>query len=286
MSPIGAVTAYAAATPPAGWLKCDGSLVSRATYPELFAVLGSTYGAGDGSTTFGLPDLSGRTIIGTGTATGAAGATAHTLAQKSGEETHVLAMVENTPHYHDVRSNVTQRTSDGITGVFHPQAQSALVSGQAGDGYHWEGPVAGSAFFPIGFPVSDTTYFTYQHSRAGVAITGQSASAHNNMQPYVAMTYIIKAFNGASPTSSTTGNSQKANLPITGDGVASVFTLYHTLQLKANEPFIGQVWEADSSGNPTKQAVGDILYNDFQTVKVSFSRPPANGAKYIVTVIG
>ena len=108
----------------------------------------------------------------------------------------------------------------------------------------------------------------------------------DDMQPYVAMTYIIKAFNGASPTSSTTGNSQKANLPITGDGVASVFTLYHTLQLKANEPFIGQVWEADSSGNPTKQAVGDILYNDFQTVKVSFSRPPANGAKYIVTVIG
>ena len=55
--PAGTVIYYAAATPPAGYLKCDGSAVSRTAYSALFAVIGTTYGAGDGSTTFQLPDL-------------------------------------------------------------------------------------------------------------------------------------------------------------------------------------------------------------------------------------
>lgn len=66
---IGMVTAFASATPPTGWLSCDGSAVSRTTYASLFAVCGSTYGAGDGSTTFNLPNLLGRSILGTGTGT-------------------------------------------------------------------------------------------------------------------------------------------------------------------------------------------------------------------------
>ena len=55
--PAGTVIYYAASTPPAGYLKCDGSAVSRTAYSALFAVIGTTYGAGDGSTTFQLPDL-------------------------------------------------------------------------------------------------------------------------------------------------------------------------------------------------------------------------------------
>lgn len=54
----GMVTAFAGTTAPAGWLKCDGSAISRTTYVALFNVIGTTYGAGDGSTTFNLPTQS------------------------------------------------------------------------------------------------------------------------------------------------------------------------------------------------------------------------------------
>jgi microcystin-dependent protein len=66
-TPVGAVTPYAGSSAPPGWLIADGSVVSRTTYPELFAAIGTTYGAGDGSTTFNLPDLRGRTVAGVGT---------------------------------------------------------------------------------------------------------------------------------------------------------------------------------------------------------------------------
>lgn len=62
--PAGLVAHFATSTAPAGWLKADGSVVSRATYPRLFAAIGTLYGAGDGSTTFKLPDLRGEFIRG------------------------------------------------------------------------------------------------------------------------------------------------------------------------------------------------------------------------------
>lgn len=57
--PAGAVMTFAMNAPPAGWLKCNGDIVSRTTYAALFAAIGTTYGAGDGSTTFNVPDLRG-----------------------------------------------------------------------------------------------------------------------------------------------------------------------------------------------------------------------------------
>lgn len=57
--PTGSIMDFAATTAPTGWLVCDGSNVSRTTYTTLFAVIGITWGAGDGSTTFGLPDFRG-----------------------------------------------------------------------------------------------------------------------------------------------------------------------------------------------------------------------------------
>lgn len=63
--PIGAViSTLSTATAPAGWLYCDGSAVSRTTYAQLFSILSTTYGAGDGSTTFNLPDYRGRFLRG------------------------------------------------------------------------------------------------------------------------------------------------------------------------------------------------------------------------------
>jgi microcystin-dependent protein len=60
----GMVMAFAGTTAPSGWLKCDGSAISRATYAKLFAAIGGLYGTGDGSTTFNLPDLNGRVPFG------------------------------------------------------------------------------------------------------------------------------------------------------------------------------------------------------------------------------
>lgn len=62
--PAGSVIYHAANTPPTGFLKADGSTVSRSTYSDLFAAIGETYGAGDGSTTFLVPDLRGEFMRG------------------------------------------------------------------------------------------------------------------------------------------------------------------------------------------------------------------------------
>lgn len=62
--PAGAVMPYAGSSAPSGWLFAAGQTVSRTTYAALFGAIGTTYGAGDGSTTFNLPDLEGRAVFG------------------------------------------------------------------------------------------------------------------------------------------------------------------------------------------------------------------------------
>lgn len=64
---IGEIKPFAGSVIPTGWLLCDGSAISRTTYSDLFAVIGTTYGTGDGSTTFNLPDLRDRFPVGAGT---------------------------------------------------------------------------------------------------------------------------------------------------------------------------------------------------------------------------
>lgn len=64
ITPSGTVAWYAANSPPTGWLECDGSAVSRTTYATLFAAISTTFGVGDGSTTFNLPDLRGEFVRG------------------------------------------------------------------------------------------------------------------------------------------------------------------------------------------------------------------------------
>ncbi len=69
--PVGTQVAYGGSTPPTSWLICDGSVVSRTTYAKLFAVIGTSYGAGDGSTTFNLPNKKGRVSAGYDSSTSA-----------------------------------------------------------------------------------------------------------------------------------------------------------------------------------------------------------------------
>lgn len=99
MAPTGVVLPFAGASAPTGWLLCYGQAVSRTTYADLFTALGTTYGTGDGSTTFTLPDLRGRVAGGKdnmgGTAasrltTGGAGVDGATLGAAGGAQTHTL----------------------------------------------------------------------------------------------------------------------------------------------------------------------------------------------------
>jgi microcystin-dependent protein len=64
--PTAMILPYAGPTAPAGFLLCDGSAVSRSTYSTLYGIIGTTYGVGDGSTTFNIPDIRGREIVGMG----------------------------------------------------------------------------------------------------------------------------------------------------------------------------------------------------------------------------
>jgi microcystin-dependent protein len=96
VTPTGTITMYGAASAPAGWLLCDGSPVSRTTYASLFALIGIAYGAGDGSTTFNVPDLRGRVPAGFAASGGHAdvsslgNADTTTLANRRPKHTHTL----------------------------------------------------------------------------------------------------------------------------------------------------------------------------------------------------
>lgn len=68
---VGEIASFAFSSPPAGWLNCNGTAVSRSTYAALFAAIGTAYGPGDGSTTFQLPNLCGRVGVGAGSGSAA-----------------------------------------------------------------------------------------------------------------------------------------------------------------------------------------------------------------------
>lgn len=98
--PVGAVTMWATQTAPSGWILCQGGVFNFASYPALGALLGSIYG-GNGTTTFGVPDLRGRAPVGVGTGD-APDATGWSLASKRGTEKHAMTSSENGPHTHSV----------------------------------------------------------------------------------------------------------------------------------------------------------------------------------------
>ena len=94
LQPTGTIVIYAGATAPAGWLVCNGANISRTTYAALFGILGTTYGAGDGSTTFAVPDMRGRVSVGIG----ASGVSVR--GQVVGSQTQSLTAENNGPHSH------------------------------------------------------------------------------------------------------------------------------------------------------------------------------------------
>lgn len=167
-APVGSVQAYAGSTAPTGWLLCAGQAVNRTTYAALFAVIDTTYGVGDGSTTFGLPDLRGRTVAGkddmagtaasrlTNTGTGNPGVNGATLGATGGADRHVLTSSQMPAHSHP-----TYAQSNG--GILNNGATTYVTS-------------AGN---------SNTTLSTVTQNTGG-------GEAHPNVQPTIILNYIIK----------------------------------------------------------------------------------------------
>ena len=127
-APTGASMLWFTAVAPTGWLLCDGSAISRTTYSALFALLSTTYGVGDGTTTFNLPDFRGRSPLGAGTGaqknasgtgviTGGTAMTARALGAWGGEETHVQTTAELASHNHSMKSSFESgSTGSGMAG--------------------------------------------------------------------------------------------------------------------------------------------------------------------------
>jgi microcystin-dependent protein len=112
----GTIVAFAGQTAPDGWLLCDGGEVSRAANPALFSVIGTLYGGGDAISTFNVPDLRGRTVIGVGMG---GGLSMRALAQMGGEEQHTLTVAEMPSHTH--REQGSNRLDGANGGAIHYQ---------------------------------------------------------------------------------------------------------------------------------------------------------------------
>jgi microcystin-dependent protein len=137
---------YAGSSAPSGWLLCDGSAISRTTYVDLFAVISTAFGSGDGSTTFNIPDLRGRTVAGKDNMGGTAanritaagsGITGTTLGAAGGAETHTLTTAQIPSHTHNVTGNTT---ASGTSKVSFASTNASLstqaTSSTGGDGAH------------------------------------------------------------------------------------------------------------------------------------------------------
>lgn len=101
--PIGTLLPFSGTVAPSQWVLCDGSAINRVDHPELFDLVGVTYGFGDGHSTFNLPDLRGRAVVGVGTGSGL---TARSLGDSFGTETHTLTVDEMASHTHTVANLV------------------------------------------------------------------------------------------------------------------------------------------------------------------------------------
>ena len=132
LCPTGTVESFAGSVAPDGWLLCNGTNVPRNTYPVLFNVIGVTYGAGDGASTFTLPDMRGKVSIAAGQG---AGLTNRVLGAVGGEENHLLTLNEIPAHTHTYDKqngvqNINAPDAAGITAANDPT--SVTNSGSAG----------------------------------------------------------------------------------------------------------------------------------------------------------
>lgn len=219
--PTGSIAMFAGASAPAGHLLCDGSLVSRSAYSTLFGVIGTAYGVGDGTTTFALPNLKGKVPVGRDSAD----TQFDVLGETGGAKTHTLTAAEMPVHTHTQNAHTHVQDAHNHTQNSHGHTQNshdhtiaahahAADSGTLGytaafatgtkDGITNNatafGRTTGSSTPNIGS--STATNVATTPTNVAATATNQSATAtnqnagngdaHNNLQPYIVMNYIIK----------------------------------------------------------------------------------------------
>lgn len=176
---IGEIRPFALSFSPAGWLPCDGSRIPIATYMDLFAVIGESYGAAD-STTFVLPNISGRVPVGMGSVVPAG--CPETITKPGvtfGEEGTALELTETPYHTHTISVATNKKTA----WVGTPTTSSVPATP-----YYNSGNTLYLAWSPLAEGESLVSMAT------GALGTGGSGSEHENRQPFLAFRYCIAAW--------------------------------------------------------------------------------------------
>lgn len=169
LSPPGTIIQFAGSVTPSGYLLCDGTAISRTTFSALFAAIGVAWGAGNGTTTFNLPDMRGRSPVGVGDN---GTDPARVLADVGGEATHVLITSEIAAHTH------------GVTDPTHHHGPLG------GGNFIIDG--AGTEYVGVAGTKGNTDQFTSDNA-TGVTVNSEGGGfAHNNMHPFAAVNYFIK----------------------------------------------------------------------------------------------
>jgi microcystin-dependent protein len=188
-SPIGIVVPYAGSSAPSGWLLCYGQPVSRTTYSQLFAVIGTTYGVGDGSTTFNVPDLRGRVVYGKdnmgGTTAGRVsstfGITGTTLGSAGGVQSNQLSQT-HMPNY-TLPNTLAATSTTTVTNTNQPWDMAGLVQVSSGSEY--------TTVSTNG--VADTHTVTTVTTISGSVLSGGENTPFSNLSPGIILNQIIYA---------------------------------------------------------------------------------------------
>jgi len=194
-TPTGSISAYAGAAAPSGWLLCDGTAVSRTTYATLFGVISTLYGAGDGATTFNLPNLKGRFPIGLDSTV-----TTPTNISARGNSGGSLNHTHSVPaHYHGLGTGATLATT---TGGAHrhtiPNRSGNANVGSAGVTYVLRGGDTAQGG-STGNTLAGDDEGSHAHSMTGTiglvtgGVDGNAAmTSGTNNPPFLVVNYIIR----------------------------------------------------------------------------------------------
>ncbi len=197
--PSGTIVEFAGSSAPTGWLFCDGSAVSRTTYAALFTTIGTIYGAGDGSTTFNVPDLRNRTIIGAGLtyAVGNTGGTTTVALNANNLAGHTHTFTSggaSADHTHSFSGNTGGQSADHshfVPGNGGGGAASGLVGNDGGGplGGVNSGGVSTGHTHPYG---GTTSGISVGHTHSGTTDTTGAATPFSILPPYMGLNYMIK----------------------------------------------------------------------------------------------
>ncbi len=188
--PPGFMMEFGGESAPEGWLVCDGAAVSRTTYAALYAAIGDLWGAGDGLTTFNLPDRRRRVAVGAG---GSGTATlGNSVGDVGGEETHALTTAEMPAHTHAAGSFAA--ASGG--GHTHSVTLKALNTGPGAisfvDGDTSPNGAASTTNLPGAGTTDNPGGHTHSISGTSGSAGGAGSPAHNNLQPSAVVLVVIK----------------------------------------------------------------------------------------------